>query len=230
MTKYVEVIYPEDKENQYPRKLAKYLYNRFMKTGSQQNTTRKILDIGCCTGKALKRFSEFENFDLYGIDIRDEGVEDIYFKSSNLEKETIPYPDNYFDIVYSKSVLEHVQNTDNFISESRRVIKPGGIVIILTPDWVSCMDVFWDDYTHVRAFSRKSLRDAFIIHKFDKVECEHFYQLPFVWRHHWLKAVPWLISFLPNFLKWKDREQRNTKDRKLIRFSIEKMLLVTGTK
>jgi SAM-dependent methyltransferase len=230
MTKYTEVIYPEDEKNQYPRKLAQYLYNRFMMVGAQQGTTRKILDIGCCTGKALKQFSEFENFDLYGIDIRDEGVEDIYFKASNIEKDKIPYPDNYFDIVYSKSVLEHVKNTDNFISESRRILKPGGIFIGLTPDWKSQHQIFWDDYTHVKPFTKKGLRDCLRIYDFREADCEYFYQLPFLWKYPWMTFVVKLIALLPDSFKWKDSEQRNTRDRKLIRFSKEKMLLSYGIK
>ena len=70
MTKYVDIIYPKDEKNKYPGKLAKYLYNRFMKLGrtdaQQAGKKRKILDIGCCTGRALRRFGEFEDFELCG--------------------------------------------------------------------------------------------------------------------------------------------------------------------
>jgi len=228
MTNYAKIIYPPDEGNPYPKKLAKHIVTNYFVSNGTPN--QKLLDVGCSSGTWLNCFRQMAQFDLHGIDLRDEHVDNIVFKPCDLEKERIPFDDNTFDFIFSKSVIEHVFNTDNFISEVYRVLKPGGVVVIMTPDWVSCMDVFWDDYTHVRAFSRKSLRDAFIIHGFDKVDCEHFYQLPFVWRHRWLRVIPWLISFLPNFLKWKDREHRNTKDRKLIRFSIEKMLLVTGTK
>jgi ubiquinone/menaquinone biosynthesis C-methylase UbiE len=229
MTNYTDVIYPPDEQNTYPKRLAAHIGERFFKNCDIGSNPR-ILDIGCCTGKALKLFSNVKNLELCGIDVRDEGATGFEFKKCNLETDPIPYPDNHFDYIYSKSVLEHVFNTDNFLSEALRVLKPGGTVVFLTPDWVSCMDVFWDDYTHVRAFSRKSLRDALMITGFEGVDCEHFYQLPFTWKRPWLRFIPYIISFLPNFLKWKTREQRNTKDRKLIRFSKEKMLLVYGTK
>ncbi len=230
MTKYAEVLYPKDDKNQYPKKLAGYIYNRFIKNYQNGDANKKILDIGCSSGKALKRFAEFENLELYGVDIRDEKVDGITFKECNIEKDKIPFPDNYFDFVYSKSVLEHVINTDNFISEARRVLKPGGVFIGLTPDWKSCRDIFWDDYTHVKPFTRKGLRDVLLIYNFHQAECEYFYQLPFTWNHNWLKIIPKIISFLPDFLKWKTKEQRNTKDRKLIRFSKEIMLLSYGKK
>jgi len=228
MTTYTETIYPQDKTNTYPQKLGNYIYKRFFSSSGLRSP--KILDIGCCTGKALRCFKQNQNFDLYGIDVRDEFVAGITFKECNLEKESIPFEDNHFDFVYSKSVLEHVFNTDNFVSEALRVLKPGGKFVALTPDWRSQQSIFWDDYTHVKPFTRKGLRDALIIHGFEEVECEYFYQLPFIWNSPWLSFVPKIISLLPDWLKWKDEEQRNTKDRKLIRFSKEKMLLVCGVK
>ena len=228
MTSYTETIYPKDKTNEYPQKLGNYINKRFFSDSKTKKP--KILDIGCCTGKALKCFAQSQDLDLYGIDMRDEKVEGITFKECNLEKESIPFEDDYFDFIYSKSVLEHVFNTDNFISEALRVLKPGGKFVALTPDWKSQQSIFWDDYTHVKPFTKKGLRDALIIHGFKNVECEYFYQLPFMWKLPWLSFIPKIISFLPDCLKWKDQEQRNTKDRKLIRFSKEKMLLVYGVK
>ena len=131
------------------------------------------------------------------------------------------FEDNTFDFVYSKSVLEHVFNTENYIQESYRVLKPGGLFIGLTPDWRSQRKFFWDDYTHVRPFTRKGLRDCLRMQDFEDADCEYFYQLPFVWKTPSLSFVPKLISILPDSLKWKDNEQRNTKDRKIIRFSPE---------
>ena len=231
MTNYAKVIYPLDEKNPYPKKLSSYVYNRFMERGDA-STKRKILDIGCCRGESLRRLKEHDkDLDLYGVDLRDEKTyNDIVFKTCNLESHPIPFKDNTFDFVYSKSVLEHVFNTENFIKEAYRVLKPGGIFIGLTPDWGSQREFFWDDYTHVKPFTRKGLRDCLRIHNFGEVDCEYFYQLPFLWNNPYLLFVPKIISLLPNSFKWKDSEQRNTKDRKLIRFSKEKMLLAYGTK
>ncbi len=229
MSKYAEIIYPKDEKNQYPTQLSEYLYNRFIRD-YECTETPKILDIGCCTGKALKLFGAQGDLELHGVDIRDEDVEGIQFKTCNIETEQLPYPDNYFDFIYSKSVLEHVVNTQNFLNESMRVLKPGGVFIGLTPDWKSQQSIFWDDYTHVKPFTRKGLRDALRIHDYEHADCEYFYQLPFIWKYPTLRFIPKLVALLPDSWKWKDSEQRNTKDRKLIRFSKEKMLLSYGRK
>ena len=39
-------------------------------------------------------------------------LSDSNFKKSDIENQGIPYPDNFFDIVYSKSVIEHFYDPD----------------------------------------------------------------------------------------------------------------------
>ena len=199
-------------ENPYPAKLCAYLRDRFIEKDS---TELKILDIGCSGGTFLEAFSKIGDFKCYGTDIRDENINNITFKKCDIESEPIPFEGNYFDVVFTKSVIEHVHNTDNFLSEAKRVLKRGGIFICMTPDWKSQMNIFYNDYTHVKPFTRKGLRDAMLINGFDNAECEYFYQLPFLWKYPFLKFVPKIIAYLvPDLLKKKNNEQRNTKDRK----------------
>ena len=71
--------------------------------------------------------------------------------------------------IFSKSVIEHVENADNILSETYRVLKQNGIIIFLTPDWGTQYKVFWDDYTHVKAWTRKALQNALLIHNFNNI-------------------------------------------------------------
>jgi predicted SAM-dependent methyltransferase len=50
--------------------------------------------------------------------------------------EGIPFPDNYFDVVYHSHVLEHFSKTDaiRFIQECHRVLVSGGVIRIAVPD------------------------------------------------------------------------------------------------
>jgi len=137
---------------------------------------------------------------------------------------------NGYDVIFSKSVVEHIRDHAMFFEQCLKALRRDGLIIIMTPDWRSQMTHFWDDYTHVHAFTRKSLRDALTINGFENVQCETFYQLPFVWKRPWLKFIPKLVSMLPDSWKWKDEAERNGRDRKLIRFSKEKMLLAWGYK
>ena len=51
--------------------------------------------------------------------------------------ELLPFKSNIFDIVYSTSVLEHVKSPNKVISESIRVLKPGGILQFVIPNYGS---------------------------------------------------------------------------------------------
>jgi len=46
----------------------------------------------------------------------------------------IPWPDQTFDVIYSSFVWEHVQDPVAFLSEARRVLRPGGVYLSLTPN------------------------------------------------------------------------------------------------
>ena len=231
MSSYLETIYFKDEygENDYPRLLCGHIVAEYYsRAGAVEG--KSLLDIGSGKGSHLIGFSK-HGMKVYGLDKRDECVaslEEFDIKSCDIESAPFPYEDDYFDFIFSKSVLEHVVNVDNFLSQSYRVLKPGGIAVLMTPDWKSQHDFFWDDYTHVKAFTRKSLQNAMVMHGYDNVNSSYFLQLPIVWKYPVMKYAARLIALLPDSLKWKDREQREF--RPLIRFSKEKMLLAYGVK
>jgi ubiquinone/menaquinone biosynthesis C-methylase UbiE len=53
---------------------------------------------------------------------------DLVFRVGDIKR--VPYDDNFFDIVYCISVLEHVGSYKETINEIHRIIKPGGIFIV----------------------------------------------------------------------------------------------------
>lgn len=250
---YTNVIYP-DVQTEYPHKLVEYLYLRFIEP-MKHFKVHKFLDVGCGKGVFLNLFNQLHeevevrgekvNFsrkdkliDVWGIDKRDDcktmvGTKTFkeleLFSQCDVENKRYPFLDNTMTVIFIKSVIEHIQNPDNMITEALRVLKPGGQIIILTPDWHSQMNHFWDDYTHVHPYTRKSLMNMLKIHGFTWVTCEEFYQLPYIWKWPWLKFVPELINVVfPDSWKWKDDTMTNGRDCKWIRFSKEKMLLATG--
>lgn len=47
------------------------------------------------------------------------------------DAESLPFPDDSFDLVYSNGVLHHTPNTDQVVAEIKRVLRPGGRVIVM---------------------------------------------------------------------------------------------------
>lgn len=101
----------------------------------------KILDVGCGNGMVtVKVVQNLIDPDVYGIDmVEDQQVDPtIKYTRSDLAK-LFPYEDNYFDIVISNQVIEHILNKDAFLSECYRVLKKDGIFLCCT-DNISSWD------------------------------------------------------------------------------------------
>lgn len=228
-SRYIETMYPEDVNNDYPSLLCKHLFDSFLKSYSGKKVN--FLDIGSGRGTHLNNFRSHLEGNFHGIDLEKTEIPGASIQSCNLENDSLPYDDGFFDIVFSKSVIEHVKNTDNFMKEIYRVLKPGGILILMAPDWQSQMKNFYDDFTHVRPFTKKSFESLLNVYNFDNAQVLLFRQLPAVWKYPALEYFCDIIAFVfPESFKWKSSTGRNTNDRKIIRFSKEKMLIGVGIK
>lgn len=218
---YVAVVYNEgDKPfTKYPDKLARYLSSKY-KLAKES----KILDIGCGRGEFLRGFIMC-GLSGYGVDrsnMAKSVCPEAEILQSDLENEPLPYSDKFFDVIFSKSVLEHFYYPEKIVQEMYRILKPGGLSITMVPDWESVYKTFYSDCTHCRPFTVTSLRDVFVINGFDNVQSEKFRQLPFLWAMPWLNPLAAFISLItPRLLRPYS---------KLIRFSQEGMLLCSAFK
>lgn len=96
----------------------------------------KILDAGCGIGIFMEKFSEFSDH-VYGFDVdkRKIDIAKKSFKNVIVAGEgKLPYENNMFDIIWSHEVLEHVNDDKEVLKELVRVLKPGGELIVFTPN------------------------------------------------------------------------------------------------
>ncbi len=227
MKDYIEVVYDEKRKplTDYPARLAAYLGQRF---GIQPGA--KLLEIGCGRGECLEAFQS-AGVDVYGVDLSDycsKNKKHLKVNCVDLTKDKLPYPDAHFDIVFHKSLLEHFYSPERIMRETSRVLKPGGKIIILTPDWVSQMKNFYDDCTHSRPYTIKSLQDVLELNGFARVRTELFHQYPAIWRHSSLKVLSSLMSVCLSSLS--ARKLTELTGIKYFRWSVEKMVLGYGEK
>jgi len=218
--KYIRLTYPK-RDSDYPNRLGHYLTKRFF---YPQHANLEILDIGCGDGEFLSVFSGL-GYEAIGVDISPvESRHEIH--KVDLEEENLPFKDSTINFVFSKSVIEHMNNPLNLMSETYRVLLPGGKAVIMTPSWEhNYWGPFYIDHTHVTPFTRYSLEETLRMSGFEKVRVEYFYQLPFVWKSPLLRIVPKIISMLPlPFRPFKNSFLPKSIN-KLIRFSNEVMLI-----
>ena len=74
----------------------------------------------------------------------------------DVEKDKLPFKDNFADQLYARDVLEHITNLIPFLNECFRVMKPGGVFIIEVPKFPS--DKAVSDPTHVRFFVEETFQ------------------------------------------------------------------------
>ena len=102
---------------------------------------KKVLDVGCNDGDLGEQLLKNRN-DVYGCDIVKKNLKiakkkGLKVKFVDLEKNKLPYPPNTFDIVILADVIEHVFDTDFLIHNCFKVLKPGGKIIVTTPNLAS---------------------------------------------------------------------------------------------
>ena len=155
-----------------------------------QSRSGTLLDVGCGRGEHVEIFNKL-GFDAYGVDLEATAP-----KTSrvDLETEKIPFPDNYFDFIMSKSSIEHVRNVYHLTEEMRRVLKPGGKIVIMTCDWKAIHHIFYLDVDHKTPFMKCSLNDLLLRYDFKDVKVNYFFCLPYTWKNRFLHIFPLLIA------------------------------------
>jgi ubiquinone/menaquinone biosynthesis C-methylase UbiE len=100
-----------------------------------------VLDVGCGEGTKIAQLAGNRK-GVYGIDISRTGIArakkqypSIDFRTADSEE--LPYADNFFDVVLTCFVLEHVDNAEKVLSEIMRVTKPGGKIMLICPNFAS---------------------------------------------------------------------------------------------
>lgn len=95
----------------------------------------RVLVDGCGVGMYVRALRQFTNH-VYGLDIEFDRVAESYHHSPLVNVaagEHLPYPSDYFDLVLSHEVIEHVADDRLTVAEMVRVLKEGGEPLFFVP-------------------------------------------------------------------------------------------------
>ncbi len=147
----------------------RYLHEPFIHAFAQFSLWggARVLEVGVGAGTDFVQWAR-SGAKVYGVDLTEEAVENTRRRLAleNLEAEALqvcnaellPFPENYFDVVYSWGVIHHAADTEQCLREIYRVAKPGGRVKIMVYQRHSLFALsVWSRYALLRAKPFQSL-------------------------------------------------------------------------
>jgi SAM-dependent methyltransferase len=131
----------------------------FVENICRQVTDRRprILDVGCGTGANLLMLSKYG--DAEGVDVSEDAL--AFCRERGLDKvklgaaEKLPYDAGTFDLVTAFDVVEHLDDDLAGLNEMRRVLRPGGRVLLFVPAFMFLWGL-QDEVSHHRRRYRLS--------------------------------------------------------------------------
>jgi len=138
----------------------------------------RVLDAGCGTGP-LARVLQGKRVELYGFDVSKEcmAIAKSYFDHvviGDIEKSSLPYMENFFDVIVFMDVLEHLFRPDRVLVRAKTLLSKNGFILASIPNivhWKTRLlillgkfryqDVGICDKTHVRFFTIDSIKKTF---------------------------------------------------------------------
>lgn len=129
---------------------------------SDLKKTSLILEIGPGRGEFAEEAIE-RGYEYVGIEPSIALSNDLHTKGIRVINQSVPsidFKDNSFDLVYSFDVLEHLKGYSEalqFIQESVRVVKTGGIVCVIAPNFTTLGPMFFEyeyQHTYITTFER----------------------------------------------------------------------------
>ena len=108
----------------------------------QRRAKGLVVDIGCGIGRFRGFAGDFIE-DYLGIDVvRHPSLpSDVTFAGANLDRDPIPLGSDTADVVVAIETIEHLENPRAFVRELSRILKPGGWLVVTTPNQLSLLSL-----------------------------------------------------------------------------------------
>lgn len=133
-----------------------------------------VLDIGCGSSMVIVALPEAVGLEVGGKKLR--YLRQLGRRLAKGELRRLPFRDGQFDQVVCSNVIEHLPEAEVSFAEVRRVLKPGGVLVVGTPDYSTLRWRLLDlvrrqvpsgiAHAHLSRFNEKILTDRLVIADF----------------------------------------------------------------
>jgi 2-polyprenyl-3-methyl-5-hydroxy-6-metoxy-1,4-benzoquinol methylase len=116
-----------------------FLIERLVAESGRVDRMPRVLDVGCGEGHFAGALAR-QGAEVVAIDVAEEPLRRARVRHPDLDTRLVepeaplPLEDSSFDIVWAGEVIEHVADTSRWLSEVRRVLRSGGLLLLSTPD------------------------------------------------------------------------------------------------
>lgn len=186
---------------------------KILKILKKYKNSGDLLDIGCNIG-IFADLAQKNGYNAYGIDLSSKAIE-IGKKEFNLgdrlmsgKLEKINFPANKFDIVTYLHVLEHIPDLSAELAKAYEVLKPGGIILIETPNfnsiWRKILGTRWyplAPHQHVWQFDPEPLKNILKNHKYSILEINTHYNMYHKMNFNFKGLIKMTLSFLSHIFR-----------------------------
>lgn len=160
---------------------------RLKRIESRLGKKGKLLDVGCALGDCLVEAKKLGWKKAEGVEVADYAYKFAKERGLNIHKGTLDdnkFPPNTFDVVTYQDVIEHIPDPVSELKKVKRILKPKGIVFLVTPDigglWHRILGRLWYHHKpgeHIMYFSQKSLAMALKKAGFENIETRRTYHI-----------------------------------------------------
>jgi 2-polyprenyl-3-methyl-5-hydroxy-6-metoxy-1,4-benzoquinol methylase len=156
-------------------------FSDLLKSFEKYKVSNNIIDVGAGDGHFIG-LAKQTGWNAFATEFDNASVQLCQEKEVMVHKGKLNsdnYADNYFDIIYSSEVIEHINNPLEEINNFRKILRTGGLVYVTTPNYNSISHKIlknkWNVFNypeHLCYYTPKTLAKLFLDNGFKKVSVE----------------------------------------------------------
>ncbi len=154
------------------------------------NSNARLLDLGCDDGQwTMELSNRISTKEICGVELVNERINTAKLKGIKVTKcdlnSLLPFKNNFINVIHANQIIEHLHDTDNFISEIHRILKPGGYAIISSENLSSWHNIFalilgFQPFSMTNFSNKGNIGNPFALWKNKKSDVSGY----FSWQHN----------------------------------------------